>query len=137
MDNAWFSKIEPYVHTVFKARIQKKFPGLVITTDDSEIDERKFPVVYLHELEQVETGNDLTNVTINAVYSTFQVQVYSKSAAECKDITTEAALQFKKLAFNIIAMPIYSSEMDKTVYMSVMRCRRIIGSGDIDIVPQQ
>ena len=136
MNESWFSKIEPYVLTVFKKRMREKFPGLAITTDNMEIDERKFPMVHLHELEQVETGNDLTNVTVNAVLSTFQVQVYSKSAAENKEIMTEAALQFKKLAFNIISMPIYTSERDKTVFFSVMRCRRVIGSGDKDIVPQ-
>ena len=137
MDEAWFSKIEPNVYTVFKKRMRKKFPGLNITTDQAEVNERKFPVVHLQELDQIETGNDLTNITVNAVIATFQVRVYSKSAAECKDVMTEAVLQMKKLAFNITAMPIYTSEMDKTLYFSVSRFRRVIGSGDSDIVPQQ
>lgn len=136
MSEAWFANIEPYIFTVFQKRMRDKFPGLSCTTDNEEVDERQFPCVYIHELEQVETGNDLDNVTVNAVISTFQIQVFSKYAAEAKEIMTEATLQMKKLRFNITAMPIYTSENDKSVFLSVARFRRVIGNADVDIVPQ-
>lgn len=136
MDEAWFSKIESRVFTILKNRMRGKYPDVFFTTANEKVTESKFPTLYLRELEQMETGNDLHNVDVNAILSTIQIQVFSKTAAENKSIMTEAVLQMKKLSFNVTAMPIYTSENDKTVFLSVARFRRVIGGGDRDLVPQ-
>lgn len=134
MKETWFSEIEPRVFTIFKKRMGESFSGVFFTTANEEVSERKFPCVYLHEMEQIEQGNDLINETVNAVLSTFQIQVFSKDAAQNKSIMTEAVRQMKRLRFEVTAMPIYTSEGDKTVFLSVARFRRVIGSGDVDLV---
>lgn len=136
MNEAWFSKIESRVFTIFKKRMREEFPNVFYTTANEKVVESKFPCVYLHELEQLEQGRDLDNVTVNAVLSTIQIQVFTKTAAENKDIMTEAVLQMKKLRFNVAAMPIYTSEGDKTIFLSVARFHRMLGAGDTDLVPQ-
>lgn len=136
MSEAWFSKIEPSVFTIIETRMKKLFPHAYFTSSNQDVREERFPCVYLREVEQAEIGNDLDNVTINGVRSSFRVQVYSKSAAESREITTEAVLQFKKLRFNVISMPVYVSERDKSVFLSDARFSRVIGGGDADIVPQ-
>ena len=136
MSESWFMNIESYVFTVFEKRMNDKFDRIFCTTSNKDIRERHFPCVYLHLVEQSEVGNDLDNITINAVRTSFRVQVYSKTAAECRAITTEAVLQLKKLRFNVIEMPVYASERDKSVFFSDARFSRIIGGGDSDIVPQ-
>lgn len=136
MSEAWFSNIEPSVFTIVEARMKKKFPHAFYTSANQDVREEKFPCVYIREVEQTEVGNDLDNSSINAVRSSFRVQVFSKSAAENREITTEAVLQFKKLRFNVIEMPEYASERDKSVFLSDARYSRVIGGGDCDIVPQ-
>ena len=136
MSESWFMNIEPYVFTVFDKRMKDKFDHIFCTTSNQDVRESKFPCVYLRLVEQTEVGNDLDNVTVNAVRASFRVQVYSKTAAECRAITAEAALQLKRLRFNIIEMPVYASERDKSVFLSDARFSRIIGGGDGDIVPQ-
>lgn len=137
MSETWFMKIEPSVFTIFKTRMSGKFPDVFYTTANQDVNERKFPCVFIREVEQVETGNDLDNVTINAVRSSFRVQVFSKTAAENRSIMAEAVLQLKKMRFNVISMPVFASERDKSVFLSDARFSRIIGGGDRDIVPQE
>lgn len=136
MSESWFMNIEPYVFTVFKKRMREKFDHVFYTTSNQDVRESKFPCVYLHLVEQTEIGNDLDNVTVNAVRASFRVQVFSKTAAENQEIMTEAVLQLKKLRFNVIQMPIFASERDKSVFLSEARFSRVIGGGDSDIVPQ-
>lgn len=132
MNETWFSEIEPKLFTAFEFRMKKKFPGVYCTTAQENVTERKFPTVYFHELEQVEQGNDLVNETVNAVLSTIQVQVFSKDAQQNKAIMNEAVRLMKQFAFNITSMPIYTTNDDGTVSLSVCRCRRMIGYGDMD-----
>ena len=136
MDEAWFSKVEPYIFTMFKKRMRNKFSHVSYTTDNSEVTEKKFPCVYFHELEQLETGRDLDNDLVNAIVETIQIQVFSNDAERNKELMTESVLQMKRMRFNVTSMPIYTSENDHTMYMSVARFRRTIGGGDLDLVPQ-
>lgn len=136
MNEAWFMNIEPYVFTVFEKRMKDKFDHVFYTTSNQDVKESKFPCVYLHLTEQSEAGNDLDNVTVNAVRASFRVQVFSKTAAENRAITSEAVLQLKRLRFDVVQMPIFASERDKSVFLSESRFYRIIGGGDGDIVPQ-
>lgn len=136
MDGAWFSKIESRIFTILKNRMRNEFPSLHFTTVSENVNASKFPMLYLHELEQVETGNDLTNTDVNAIICTIQIQVYAKNAADCKEIMTDAVLQMKRLMFNVPAMPIYSTANDKTIFLASARFRRVIGGGDLNIVKQ-
>ena len=138
MIEAWFSKIESWLFTTIKKRMRQnvEFRDVYFTTANEKVEKAKFPVLYFHELEQLEQGRDLDNTTVNAVLSTIEIQVFSKTAAENKSIMTDAVLQMKRLRYNVTAMPIYTSAEDKTIFLSVARFQRVIGGGDADIVPQ-
>ena len=130
MREDWFADIEPRTFTIFKKRMKETYPDVFYTTANEKVSESEFPCVLYREIGQVETGNDLDNATVNAVISTIQVQTYAKTAKECKEITTEAVIQMKKLRYNITAMPIYQSERGGDIHFSVIRATRVYGSGD-------
>ena len=138
MNEAWFAKIESRLFTIIKKRMKNsvKFRDVFFTTENENVMPSNFPALYFHELEQFEQGRDLDNVDVNAVLSTIQIQVFSKTAAENKEIMTAAVLQMKRLRYNVIAMPIYTWTKDRTVRLSSARFQRMIGGGDLDIVLQ-
>ena len=129
MDNTWYSQIQSKVLTQIQYMMKKKYPKLICTTKNENGIPAKFPTLYLHELQPVESGQDLTNETVNAVFSTFEIVVWTNTTEDdCRKIMSEAVNQMKTMQFNIIAMPIVVTN-DK-ISRGVMRCRRMIGSGD-------
>lgn len=126
----WFSELESRLFTIFKTRMKAQFNNAKFTTNDQQIIERNFPVVYFHELEQVETGNDLDNTSVNAINETIQIQVYAKNADDCRNLSAASVSQMKSLRFNVIAMPIYTHTEDGRLFLSSMRFRRVYGGGD-------
>lgn len=126
----WYAELESRLFTIFRTRLAAKIYNVKCTTKDQQIIERNFPMVYFHELEQMEIGNDLDNTSINAVNETIQIQVYAKNDEDCRNITTESVVQMKKLRFNINAMPIYTHSEDGRISLSVFRATRVYGGGD-------
>lgn len=126
----WYAELESRLFTIFKTRLTAQFNNVKCTTKDKQIIERDFPMVYFHELEQVEIGNDLDNTSVNAINETIQIQVYAKKDEDCRNITAESVSQMKKLRFNIAAMPIYTHSEDGRIALSVFRARRVYGGGD-------
>ena len=129
MDNTWFLQIQSKVFTQIQYMMKKKYPALNCTTKSENGLPAEFPTLYLHELEPIERGQDLTNETVNAVLSTMEIVVYTNTTEDdCRKIMTEAVEQMKSMYFNIIAMPIVVTN-DK-ISRGVMRCRRMVGNGD-------
>lgn len=136
VDDRWFSQIESRIFTLVSYRVRKAleddFPSIKCTTEGQSTSKPYFPTWYLHELQPLEVGQDLENTTVNAVMETIEIVVYAKTKSDASKIMTETIIQMKALAFIITMMPITSS--DGNVYSSVARFRRLIGSGDVDIV---
>jgi len=129
VDNTWYTQIQSKVFTQIQYMMQKKYPKLKCTTKNENGMPAVFPTLYLHELEPVERGQDLTNETVNAVLSTMEIQVWTNTTEDdCRKIMAEAVNQMKGLQFNIIAMPIIKTN-DK-ISWGVMRGRRMVGNGD-------
>jgi hypothetical protein len=63
---------------------------------------------------------------------TIEVIVYTKNRQQCKTIINEAVVQMKAISFDVTMMPIITT--DDNVYSGVARFRRIVGSGDTDLV---
>jgi len=126
----WYSDIEDKVYTIVRARMQKSLASLKIhyTSANENTGPSSFPTFYLHELTPMESGNDLENITVNAVMDTIEIVVYDTNRDRCKKIMNEAVAQMKALAYNITAMPI--PLRSDNVYTSVARFRRIIGADD-------
>lgn len=125
-----YTEILDRVFTQVSYMLKKKYPGLNCTTKGQNIGASQFPTLYMHELAPLEVGNDLENVTINAVQSTIEIQVFTENNETlCKQIMSEAVLEMKRFRFSVIAMPIVDTDGDVT--SGVSRFRRLVGSGDI------
>lgn len=130
----WTSDISSIVFTrvkvQFSGTIKAKYPDLYFTNSDKTQATPKFPTVYVHEVGSIEQGQDLDNTGINAVLSTFQIEVIdSKNQARANEIMGEIVRIMKGMRFSITAMPEFQNT-DST-YRSVARFRRMISENDI------
>lgn len=138
IDELWFLRIESIVIEKIKDSVtpilQPKFENLYFV--DTEVLETPpgFPCIEIRELEGVERGQTIMNDEIPAYMSTFQINVYvDTEKSDAREIVSEVINQFKKeLAFNIIAMPIYSK--NGNIHRYTARCRRMIGAGDSIVI---
>lgn len=128
----WFLQIKSKVYTLLKARLKKKFSSKYKNLDFTMKDVNEIPVrlpmVHVHELTGLETGQDLQGDFVAAVMETIQISVYAKTQDECEEVLGEAVLQMKRLRFEISAMPVYMS--DRNIVQGVARCRKLIGCND-------
>ena len=132
MLNDWFAKIEPTVFSQVEYMLTKRedapYPTMKCTTV-SQTTINTFPTLYLHELQPVETGMDLTNESVNAVISTIEIQAWTNTTEkECKDILTATIVEMKRLGYNVTMFP--SVTTDSKIAWGAARFRRIIGAGD-------
>lgn len=132
MKENWFAEIESRVFTQISYMLTERenapYPDMKCTTV-SQNTVVNFPTMYIHELQPVEMGNDLVNQTVNAVLSTFEIQVWDNvSEKNCKDILTAAILEMKKLGFSVTMFPNVTT--DSKIAWGVARFRRMIGAED-------
>lgn len=128
----WFSEIESNVFSQVKYMLAERqdapYPALNCTTV-SQNTIVNFPTLYLHELQPVEEGMDLTNESVNAVLSTIEIQVWTDTTEkQCKDILTAAIIEMKRLGYNVTMFP--SVTTDSNIAWGVARFRRMVGAGD-------
>ena len=142
VSNTWFSEIESTIFTLLQYLLAEKsdapFPRLTCTTssqNETVSGVGLFPTLYVHMLPPIEVGNDLDNVSVNAIRATFDLQVYSnKSEVEARKIMDACIMEMKKLRFNVSMFP--DPQTTNGVYYCIARFTRVIGSGDAEIVPQ-
>lgn len=132
MKENWFAEIESRVFTQISYMLTERenapYPDMKCTTV-SQNTVVNFPTMYIHELQPVEMGNDLVNQTVNAVLSTFEIQVWDNvSEKNCRDILTASILEMKKLGFNVTMFPNVTT--DSKIAWGVARFRRMIGAED-------
>ena len=128
MDN-WYTQIQSRVFTQIQYMLKKKYANLTCTTVNESETPARFPTMYLHELQPLEIGQDLTNESVNAIRCTFEIQVWSNvSEEECRNIINSALNEMKRLRFNISAMPLIQSS--NKIAWGVIRCTRVIGNSD-------
>lgn len=89
-----------------------------------------FPFVYIQLLPSTEQGQDLEGTSINAGLFTFQIEVTdNQSQTRAKDVMSEVKRIMKSMRFTVQPTP--ALEDTKDTHRAIMRCNRIIGSGDI------
>lgn len=130
----WTALISPSVLTKLKtdgeAKLKTKYPDINFTTVDRVVSsEAKFPTVYLHEMASAEQGADLDGTEINAVLSSFQIEVTDNtSQARVNEVMTEIVGIMKSMRYQVISMPEFQNT--STTYRSIARFRRVVGKGD-------
>ena len=108
--------------------IKTKYTDLQITTDPQDLDEPKFPTIYIQMLESGEVSHNLVNEEISGIRANFQIDIYATEKVVAKEMADEIIRVLKSLAFYINAMPY--TMFANGVYRTIIRCNRVIGSGD-------
>lgn len=108
--------------------IKTKYTNLQITTDPQDIDDTKFPTIYIQMLESGEVNPNLMNENISGIRANFQIDIYATEKVVTKEVADEIIRVLKSLAFYINAMPY--TMFANGVYRTIIRCNRVIGSGD-------
>lgn len=135
---SWYMEILDNVFSYLEYTLEEKGVDIYCTTEmgKTSVDEdgkpNLFPTMYIHELQPIERGQDLTNTSVNAVLSTMEIQIYTKTKSECKTYCGLVTECMKELNFNITMMPVITYGDD--YYVGIARYRRLVGSGDTTIV---
>lgn len=143
VSDTWFSEIESTIFTHLQYRLveryQAPYPFLncTISNQNASLENiSDFPTLYIHLLPAAETGQDLTEETINAVRATFEMQIFSDvSEDDCRKMMATVIREMKALHFRISLFPDPQSRDKK--YYAIARFNRLIASGDSDIVPKE
>lgn len=130
----WTSDIQSIVFTRIKTeatrRLKTKYPDIFFTTSSKTAKEPQFPTVYIKRMQGVEQGQTLDGITVNAILSTFQVEVTDNisdnRSQEVADVVCEI---MKSMMYQIVGEPIPDNTGD--TYRNVARYRRLVGSLDI------
>lgn len=124
----WFAGIEAKVFTQIQYMLKKKYPALECKTTSETVTPAHFPTLYLHETQE-ETGQDLTNETVNAVISTVYVRVWTNTTEnECREILADATQELKRLQYNVKKLPTVT--LNSKIAFGELMARRVIGGGD-------
>lgn len=131
----WMIDLEPKLFAIIKSkalpRLIKDFPKIKFTSSDSNFSSTaNFPCVYIHTLPGTEIGTDLTNESINGVLYSMQIEVYTDSSqTDARKVMGVIVGVLKELRFTINSIPEFDNLSN--VYRQIVRCRRIIGAGDV------
>lgn len=112
----------------FSGKLKEKYPKINFTTSDMNNDNSVFPTVYIHEMPGAESGNDTESNKINAVLSSFQIEVTSNvSQNDAATVMNEVVRIMKEMRFSLIGWPEFQNT---SVYRKVARFRRMIADDD-------
>lgn len=124
------SQVITRIKTQFSQKMKDRYPNLKFTNSDRADTVPKFPTVYIHEMPGMETGEDLQGDTINAVWSSFQIEVTTNTKMnDAKEVMNEVVRIMKTMRFQVIATPEFQNT-DST-YRRVARFQRMIADDDI------
>lgn len=133
---SWASELEARIFTIVKSSlidngIMERYPTLRFVSPGKQYIPSDFPTVWIREIQSIEVGKDLDGTSINAVSENIQVDVISRERQISRNIMNEVVVEFKKLRFNMSALPI-STEDDLKSYCFA-RFNRTIGMSDSQI----
>ena len=129
----WTSDIASIVFTRIKVeateKLKSKYPDINFTRSNKVRVEPTFPNVYVKKLQGSERGQTLDGQTVNAILSSFQIEVADNvsdnRAQEVADVVYEI---MKNMRYEAIGEP-FEDNIDDT-HRNVARYRRIIGYND-------
>lgn len=124
------SRVFSRIRNKYPTELKTKYPDTYFTTSDRVATNPKFPTVYVHEMNPTEEAQDLENMTLNAITSTFQIEVTDNSSmSNATEVMNYVVGVMKTMRYGVISMPEFSNTT--SVFRKVARFRRVIGSGDV------
>lgn len=130
----WTSDIQSSVFTRIKAegtkKLKTKYPNINFTTSSKKSSNPKFPSVYVKRMQGKEEGQTLDGKDVNAVTSTFQIEVTDNTSdTVAQDVADVIYGIMKTMRYSVLGDPI--SDNDADTYRNVSRYQRIVGFNDI------
>jgi hypothetical protein len=119
------------INTRVVKQFKSKYPNINCSTTQKTTTSPKFPYVQITKLEGVEQGATFDKDTINAVLSTFQIDVFSNDGEEvCEEISSYICeVMTGKLRFTMVGEPIANYE-NEDVCRYTARYRRLFAYND-------
>lgn len=129
----WTSKIPAKVYTRIKTegtkKLKKKYPNICFTTSSKVQSEPKFPTVYVKRMQGAEKGQTLDGQSINAILSTFQIEVSDNQSDErAQDVADTIYAIMKSMGYQVLGEPIPDNTQDTC--RNVARYQRLVGAND-------
>ena len=130
----WFAEIEDkvvnFVRYELATKRNAKYPKLNVTSASADDNPSTFPTLYIHELSPMETGQTLEGTDVNAIMSTFEIQVFTNTnEPDCKKIVSDAIGAMKQLRFSVTMFPNVLTKNNTQI--AIARFRRVIGCNDV------
>lgn len=130
----WTSDIQSSVFTRIKAegtkKLKTKYPDINFTTSSKKPSDPKFPSVYVKRMQGKEEGQTLDGQSVNAVTSTFQIEVTDNSSdTVAQDVADVVYAIMKKMRYSVLGEPF--SDNDNDTFRNVARYQRMVGYNDI------
>ena len=124
------SRVVSRLKNKYPSALKTKYPNTDFTTSNRVADNPKFPSVYVHEMSSSEEGRDLDGLTLNAIMSTFQIEVTdNEDMTKATEVMNYVVQTMKTMRYEVVTMPEFSNT--QSVFRKVARFRRVIGSGDV------
>lgn len=113
----------------YPSALKTKYPNTFFTTSDRVSDNPKFPTIYVHEMPSVETAMDFEGTSINAVESSFQIEVTDNvSMSNANEVMNYVVSAMKSMRYRVTAMPEFNNNPE--AYRKIARFRRTIADND-------
>lgn len=104
-------------------------PLLNISTVGTDKTPAVFPFIFVHQLESVERGRDLSGTSINACLFSFQIDVTdNKSQTRASKVAYEILKIMKSMGFEVTTMVTFEDTND--THRATARYRRLIGESE-------
>lgn len=130
----WTSKIQSTVLTRIKVitteKLKGKYPDIYFTTSNKKRTEPQFPTVYVKRMQGTEEGQTLDGTSVNAILSTFQIEVTDNiSDSRAQEVADAVGAVMKSMRYQMLGEPFPDNDND--TYRNVARYQRIVGFGDV------
>lgn len=122
-----FSKVKSDIYEELKT----KYNTFFMTTDNVTVsDTTKLPTAYIYLMNSPEIAETMERKSIEAIEATFQIKITAKTNAQCKEISSETRMAFKRLGFKLSAGVGATPNKEGDLYVVNFRARRTIGNMD-------
>lgn len=123
------SRVFSRLKNKYPQTLKTKYPNTRFTTSDRTPQNPTFPCIYVHERAPMEMARDLVGTSINAILSTFQIDVTDNSSMEnATEVMNYVLNEMKVMRYEAYSMPEFQNT--PTYFRKVAVFRRVIGDGD-------
>ncbi len=101
-----FHKVFAKIKVETSRKYKTKYPNIYFTKTNEELQDAKFPTVYVQRMQGSERAQDLEGVFLNGVLSNIQVKITNNTNdEEAQEIADYVCLIMKSMGYRMIGEP--------------------------------